>query len=1006
MRLQRIGKNARLAAAIAMTLFSASVSAVYAMPTDGVVKSGEATISSVVDNTMNINQTTDRVAIDWTSFSIGANETVNFNQRNADSIALNRVIGNDAPVSEIYGHLNANGKVFLLNTSGILFAEGASINVGGLVASTGELKDINNTNNLFDVTKFADGKDFVLEVQNDHGKPENPAVINRNNINARINEEGGLVVLHAINVENHGTIKTGNGGIVQLAAGKKLKVNYDSDKVNFAVTVDDKSGLKAADVLNAGTISAQNGIIAMTARGADKVISSVVNTDRARLEAKGLAVNKKGEIILEAGTVGKTFDTSWGVVDVKGTVDVSGTNDADGGKITISGRSVYVDGNLNASGANGGTIDCKDAAIVVTDNASIDAGATNGANGKWTIDCISPAEKVEFEKTKTVDIKESAALNLNTADADYTQKLYKEIGRDISVISNEVLSNALTGADVTITAQEKRHLVSDIVISDDITKTGDAATKLTLAADRNVVFGGAVKSDKELNIETKTGQPIMLEQGNRDGEIYGANIIWKNINTKGDISLGGNTFVGILDGTFESGRGISGNNVTLGGDVVVAVADTLEINAEKDAKIEGSVNSGNAYKGGTIEGLTYEKVNGKVNYWETARKAARNDTAGGSKIGDSYLVTITDSLEDSAVAAVLPDRKLKSFAGGMASDWKDDGSGKETRQWTWADGPEKDQVFFVQTARKPEPSIGYSYTEVNGYATTDGTPETKGYVNFAAGEPNGDGDSGQPVMSVGFNNYNNGWTSHGNNYTMSRWDDAHHDNTGSSRYLYIRETNLAESSLRVNAGGDIEVKGPIGDKKNLAEVTLNAGGGYRYNPNDAAVIRLDKIQPKELMAPVTALRGTAGVRAADFTGTDDVEKVAGLMDGQMPLYKVTGNRMIPEGLLEISATPDAVNVKVNPAADGVPAVPRTRNSNQYREYQKMLDTVDGAADFKLTYDGASFEIYPVDGNAQAVLQKGDSAGNVDVTAAALHTAFSEMGLSLEDMEAVLVHMNA
>ena len=37
---------------------------------------------------------------------------------------------------------------------------------------------------------------------------------------------------------------------------------------------------------------------------------------------------------------------------------------------------------------------------------------------------------------------------------------------------------------------------------------------------------------------------------------------------------------------------------------------------------------------------------------------------------------------------------------------------------------------------------------------------------------------------------------------------------------------------------------------------------------------------------------------------------------------------------------------------------------------------------------------------------GDSAGNVDVTAAALHAAFSEMGLSLEDMEAVLVHMNA
>lgn len=991
MRLQRIGKNARLAAAIAMTLLPAGVSTVYALPTGEQVQSGTAEFTRG-ESSLDIDQKTDRVAIDWTSFDIAANETVNFVQPNANSIALNRVTGND--VSEIYGALNTNGKVFLLNTSGILFGEGASINVSGLVASTGELKDINNTNKLFDVTKFADGKDFVLEVQNDHGKPENPAVINRADINARINEEGGLVVLHAINVENHGTVKTGNGGIVQLAAGKKLKVNYDSDKVNFAVTVDDKSGLKAADVLNAGTISAQNGIIAMTARGADKVISSVVNTDGARLEAKGLAVNEKGEIILEAGTVGKTSDKSWGVVDMGGTIDVSGVNGADGGTITAKARSISIDGTIDASGANSGTVAHECSGMLVTDNAKINAAASKGTNGKFTVNTES-----------TVDIR-SAATGLKRTDADYAKKLYAAVGEKNVVISNTALSNMLTGTDVDITAHNAKHLVSDIFISGDVTKTGDKETTLKLTADRNVVFGGAVASDKKLNITTKTGSPIMLEQGTRDGERFGTNIIWKNINTEGDINLGGNTFVGILDGTSESGRGISGNNVTLGGDVVVAVADTLEINAEKDAKIEGSVNSGNAYKGGTIEGLTYEKVNGKVNYWETARKAARNGTEGGSAVGDSYLVTIIDGLEDSAVAAVLPSREKKAYTGGKASSKLvyDEANGTTTREWRWADGPEAGQLYFVQTSEMNR-GTGYSTKAVSGYATTDGTTDTKGYANFSSGDPNNDRANGQTVMSVGFNNSNKNWSGYGEDYTMSRWDDAYED-MGSSYLLYIRETNLAESSLKINAGGDIEVKGPIGDKKNLAEVTLNAGGGYRYNPNDAAVIRLDKIQTKELMAPVTALQGTAGVRVADFTGTDDVEKVAGLMDGQMPLYKVTGNRMIPEGLLEISATPDAVNVKVNPAADGVPAVPRTRNANQYREYQKMLDTVDGAADFKLTYDGASFEIYPVDRNAQAVLQEGDSAGNVDVTAAALHAAFSEMGLSLEDMEAVLVHMNA
>ncbi|MCR5558920.1 MAG: hypothetical protein K6F62_00975 [Schwartzia sp.] len=57
---------------------------------------------------------------------------------------------------------------FFINEAGVLFGEGASINVGGLVASTGELKDINDTTKKLDIKQFADGADFVLEVQNDH----------------------------------------------------------------------------------------------------------------------------------------------------------------------------------------------------------------------------------------------------------------------------------------------------------------------------------------------------------------------------------------------------------------------------------------------------------------------------------------------------------------------------------------------------------------------------------------------------------------------------------------------------------------------------------------------------------------------------------------------------------------------------------------------------------------------------------------------------------------------
>jgi filamentous hemagglutinin family protein len=72
------------------------------------------------------------MAATWNTFNIGVNATVNFAQPSASSVALNRVTSGDP--SQIMGQLNANGQVYLINPSGILFGAGSSVNVGGLVA--------------------------------------------------------------------------------------------------------------------------------------------------------------------------------------------------------------------------------------------------------------------------------------------------------------------------------------------------------------------------------------------------------------------------------------------------------------------------------------------------------------------------------------------------------------------------------------------------------------------------------------------------------------------------------------------------------------------------------------------------------------------------------------------------------------------------------------------------------------------------------------------------------
>jgi filamentous hemagglutinin family protein len=60
-------------------------------------------------------------------------------QQNAASAVLNRVVGKNA--SAIFGALQSNGRVFLINPNGILFGAGAQIDTAGLVASTLNMLD-------------------------------------------------------------------------------------------------------------------------------------------------------------------------------------------------------------------------------------------------------------------------------------------------------------------------------------------------------------------------------------------------------------------------------------------------------------------------------------------------------------------------------------------------------------------------------------------------------------------------------------------------------------------------------------------------------------------------------------------------------------------------------------------------------------------------------------------------------------------------------------------------
>jgi filamentous hemagglutinin family protein len=102
-------------------------------PTGGQVTAGTGSIvrSGTVTT---ITQASRKLSLSWSSFNIAPQDTVDFVQPSVSAVAVNRIF--DTNGTQILGHLNANGQVYLINPNGILFGPGAELNVGGLVATT------------------------------------------------------------------------------------------------------------------------------------------------------------------------------------------------------------------------------------------------------------------------------------------------------------------------------------------------------------------------------------------------------------------------------------------------------------------------------------------------------------------------------------------------------------------------------------------------------------------------------------------------------------------------------------------------------------------------------------------------------------------------------------------------------------------------------------------------------------------------------------------------------
>lgn len=420
--------------AVAMFFNYSGFSYAVDLPQVSTVVAGTADFSTV-GNTMNITAS-DRAIINYNQFNIGAQNTVNFIQPSSTAVALNRVIG--AQASSIYGALNANGRIFLVNPNGILFAPGSRVDAAGLIAST---MGISNAN-------FLNGN-YSFERNGANGSVNNQGQIMIRN--------GGYLGLFAPEVRNSGSVLA-DMGTVMLASGEAATVNLD-DNADVSVVVDPG---QVTGITNSGTIRADGGKVLLTAKSLNTIFDNAIN-NTGLIQANSLE-GKNGEIYLTAN----------------GRVDLAGTVNAQGGEVTVNAAGADLSGIMRANEIN---ITANSQALHLGD--VINSGSVT----------ISDVGDIFFDGNY---ILQSGNLTINAGTGPVPSgesgNVYQATGKTIAVYGDltitamgAVLENIISGNDISISVTNAVALNGLMIANHDVSITaGSIAVNSDIVARNNI----------------------------------------------------------------------------------------------------------------------------------------------------------------------------------------------------------------------------------------------------------------------------------------------------------------------------------------------------------------------------------------------------------------------------------------------------------------------------------------------------------------------------------------
>lgn len=277
--------------------------------TRGWINAREATQSQGADGRVqvSIEQTADQAILNWETFNIGGNTTLNFLQ-NADWAVLNRVNDPAARPSQILGQLKANGTVFVANRNGVVFGNNSQVNVRNLVAAAARISDAQfRDNGLYSVDANTSAlTDAVGKIMVERGAritTHEPTSATRG---------GGYVLLAGHSVENAGRIETRRGQ-TQLAAGDSFVIrrgvgtaqNTASTTRGNEIAPRFVTDSTAGSVRNSGLIQAREGDVTLAGRAVEQAGVAVATTtlnQRGTVHLLSSSSDSKGSVTLATGS--------------------------------------------------------------------------------------------------------------------------------------------------------------------------------------------------------------------------------------------------------------------------------------------------------------------------------------------------------------------------------------------------------------------------------------------------------------------------------------------------------------------------------------------------------------------------------------------------------------------------------------------------------------------------------------------------------------------------------